>query len=278
MDNKSFNILKKIRHVVLDMDGTVYMGGTLFPFTIPFLQKLERLGITYSFLTNNPSESIGHYIRKLEKMGIPCSSDRMYSSATATIDYIGTHFPQARRLFILGTPSMISQFEDAGFHSCSDSPDDIPDAVVVAFDKTLCYSRLCRCAWWISQGLPYIATNPDWVCPTDEKTILVDCGSICACLEGATKRKPDVCIGKPNPAILLAVLNKMGLSPEECAVIGDRLYTDVKTALNVGAVGVLVLSGESTMDTVRQSSDVPTFICRDIGEFGDLVEKAKRRI
>lgn len=274
MEQKSKEILRKIKHIALDMDGTIYMGKTLFPFTIPFLEKLNRLGITYSFLTNNPSQSIDHYIQKLQKMGVPCTPEQMYSTTTATIDYIKVHYPSAKKLFLLGTPSMISQFEEAGFYSCSEDVEDVPDVVVGAFDKTLVYSRLCRCAWWISQGLPYIATNPDWVCPTDEKTILVDCGSICKCLEAATGRKPDVFIGKPNPDILLGVLGKRGLKPEEGAMIGDRLYTDVKTALNVGACGVLVLSGESTMETVRQSSDVPTFICRDIEEFGNLLEEA----
>ena len=199
------------------------------------------------------------------------------STTAAAIDYIKTHWPEARKLFLLGTPSMISQFEEAGFISCTDSPDDVPDVVVAAFDMTLQYSRLCRCAWWVShRDIPYIATNPDWVCPTDERTILVDCGSICACIEGATGRRPDVVIGKPNPDILLGVLGRRGLAPEQAAMVGDRLYTDVKTALNAGACGVLVLSGESTMETVAASDDVPTLICADIEELGNLLEEARQ--
>ena len=93
---------------------------------------------------------------------------------------------------------MISQFEAAGFTSCEDTPEDVPDIVVAAFDMTLTYKRLCRAAWWISRGLPYIATNPDRVCPTNEETVLVDCGSICRCLESATGRKPDITLGKPD--------------------------------------------------------------------------------
>lgn len=275
MDEKTREMLRGIRHVALDMDGTIYLGDSLFPCTLPFLETLERLGITYSFLTNNPTKSLDDYIAKLRRLGVPCTREQMYSTTTATIDYLKTHLPQARRLFLLGTPSMVSQFEEAGFTSCTDSPDDVPDAVVVAFDTTLVYSRLCRCAWWISQkGIPYIATNPDWVCPTDERTILVDCGSICACLEGATGRRPDVVIGKPNPDILLGVLGRRGLAPSQAAMVGDRLYTDVKTALNAGACGVLVLSGESSMATVEASTDVPTLICDDLAAFGSLLLEA----
>ena len=174
--------LAGIRHVALDMDGTIYMGNALFPFTIPFLRRLREMGITYSFLTNNPSKSLDDYLLKLHKMGIEATEEEMYTTTVATIDYLKAHYPSARRLFLLGTPSMISQFEKAGYISTADSADDVPDVVIAAFDMSLVYSRLCRAAWWIAQGLPYIATNPDRVCPTNERTVLVDCGSICRCL------------------------------------------------------------------------------------------------
>ena len=177
--------LRRIRHVALDMDGTIYMGMSLFPYTQAFLHGLKEQGIGYSFLTNNPSKSIADYLHKLDTLGIRASRDEMYTTALATIDYIKPHHPAAKRLFLLGTPSMISEFEAAGFESCADSADDVPDVIVAAFDMTLRYERLCRAAWWIKQGVPYIATNPDRVCPTDQPTVLVDCGSICACLEHA---------------------------------------------------------------------------------------------
>ena len=268
--------LRRIKHLALDMDGTIYLGSTLFPCTLPFLEKLDRLGISYSFLTNNPTKSIDAYLENLRKRGVPCRPEQMYSSTVATIDYIRTHYPLAHNLFLLGTPSMIEQFEQAGFHSCSSEVEDRPDVVVAAFDMSLSYERLCRCAWWVSQNLPYIATNPDWVCPTDQPTILVDCGSICACIEAATGRKPDVVIGKPNPDILYGVLNKRGILPEEAAMVGDRIYTDVKTGLNAGALGVLVLSGETTLEMAEASDVSPSLICRDIGELGDLLEEARK--
>lgn len=275
MDIELKKRLRAIKHVALDMDGTIYLGSTLFPYTIAFLEKLDRMGISYSFLTNNPTKSIDAYLENLRKRGVPCRPDQMYSTALATVDYIKSHYPKAKKLFLLGTPSMISQFEQAGFISCSDDAADVPDVVVAAFDMTLEYKRLCRCAWWVSQGLPYVATNPDWVCPTDQPTILVDCGSICACIQAATGRKPDVVIGKPNPDILYGILEKKGVKPSEAAMVGDRIYTDVKTGINAGAVGVLVLSGETTMEMAAASDVVPTLICRDIEEFGELLEKAR---
>ncbi len=265
--------LLKIRHVALDMDGTIYMGNHLFPYTIPFLNGLKEQGISYSFLTNNPSQSLNDYLMKLRRMGIEATQQEMYTTTIATIDYLKAHYPAAKRLFLLGTPSMISQFVEAGYVSTADDADDVPDVIIAAFDKTLVYSRLCRAAWWISQGVPYIATNPDRVCPTIDRTILVDCGSICKCLEHATGRKPDVTLGKPDPNMLFGILQQKGLQPDQIAMVGDRIYTDIAMARNAGALGILVLSGETTIETARTASNPPDLTLESIKELGALLRK-----
>ena len=267
----------KIKHVALDMDGTIYMGSTLFDFTIPFLNTLTANGIGYSFLTNNPTKSQEDYLKKLEKLGIHATKDEMYTTAIATIDYIKVHFPNARRLFILGTPSMIAEFERAGFVSVADDPAERPDVLVVAFDMTLQYSRLCRAAWGAKQGVPYIATNPDKVCPTDQEVVLVDCGSICRCIEYATDRRPDIVIGKPNPDMLDGIKNRYGLDASEIAMCGDRIYTDVAMAHNAGALGVLVLSGETTLETALSSDPQPDITALNIAEFAELLLESKKQ-
>ena len=274
-DEELFARLKGIRHVALDMDGTIYMGMSLFDYTKPFLSRLKQMGITYSFLTNNPSTSIADYLKKLAGMGIEATADEMYTTALATIDYLKTHLPAAKRLFILGTPSMTSEFVKAGFEVAEDSADDRPDAVVVAFDKTLTYDRLCRAAWWIQQGLPYVATNPDKVCPTDQPTGLVDCGSICKCLEHATSRQPDITLGKPDPNMLSGIMQRYGLRADEIAMVGDRIYTDVQMAFNAGAFGVLVLSGETTLDIVAEAPRKPDLTADSIAVLGDLLAQAR---
>lgn len=280
--------LGRIRHLALDMDGTIYMGSTLFPYTLKFLSDMKEAGIGYSFLTNNPSRSVADYLKKLEGLGIQADEDNMYTTSLAAIDYIKTHYPSAKRLFMLGTPSMVSQFEKAGFEACADDPDDVPDVLVVAFDMTLEYSRLCRAAWWASQGVPYVATNPDKVCPTDQRTVLVDCGSLCRCIEHATGRRPDITLGKPDPNMLKGILDRHGLQPEEIAMVGDRIYTDTAMAHNAGAFGVLVLSGETTLETAEAVAEdartnpapeffPPDLICRDIKELGELLLMARNQ-
>ena len=270
-DDQLKEACRRIRHVALDMDGTIYLGSKLFPWTKGFLQKLTDNGIGYSFLTNNPTRSLDDYVKKLAGMGIEATREEVYTTAVATIDYIKTHFPDAKRLFVLGTPSMIGEFEAAGFEMCADDAADRPDVLVVAFDTTLVYPRLCRAAWWASQGVPYIATNPDRVCPTGQPVILVDCGSICACIEHATGRQPDIVIGKPNPDMLRGIMDRYGYRPEEIAMCGDRIYTDVAMARNAGALGVLVLSGETTLDTAINSDPQPPITADTVDTFADLL-------
>lgn len=279
--------LSKIRHLALDMDGTIYLGSTLFPYTLKFLADMKEAGIGYSFLTNNPSRSVADYLKKLEGLGIQADEENMYTTSLAAIDYIKTHYPKAKRLFLLGTPSMISQFEKAGFESCADDPGDVPDVLVVAFDMTLNYQRLCRAAWWASQGVPYVATNPDRVCPTDQKVVLVDCGSMCKCIEHATGRQPDITLGKPDPNMLYGIMERLDLKPEEVAMVGDRIYTDTATAHNAGAFGVLVLSGETTLEVVDKVAEdarnnpapeffPPDLVCRDVKELGELLIESRK--
>ena len=266
--------LRRIRHLALDMDGTIYMENNIFPFTVPTLDALKAAGIGHSFLTNNPTRSVDDYIAKLAGMGIDCPRQDMYTTPVATIDYLRKAYPQVKRLFMLGTPSMQEQFVEAGFEACADDPDDVPDMLVVAFDTTLVYPRLCRAAWWASMGIPYIATNPDWVCPTDARTILVDCGSLQKCIEVATGRKPDKVMGKPDPTMLDGIRDRNGLAPDQIAMVGDRIYTDIEMGRRAGAVSVLVLSGETTLETALEVGTAD-FICRDLEELGEMILESR---
>lgn len=267
--------LARVRHVALDMDGTIYLGSRLFDFTKGFLQSLTQMGIGYSFLTNNPTRSIADYLTKLAGLGIDATPEQMYTTSTATIEYIKATMPEVRTLFVVGTPSMEAEFREAGFELTACNAASLPDALVVAFDTTLTYDKMCRAAYLAQQGVPYIATNPDRVCPTDLPTVLPDCGSLCKAIEHATGREPDIVIGKPNPDMLTGIRRRHGLAPEEIAMCGDRIYTDVAMAFNAGALGVLVLSGETTLDTALAAERMPDVVARDIAAFGSLLREAR---
>jgi NagD protein len=266
--------LRRIQHVALDMDGTIYRGGTLFEFTNPFLALLSRLDIGYTLLTNNSSKSSEDYIVHLHKLGIRVTRDQLYTSTQATIEFLHEDLPLVRRVFVLGTESMSREIAAAGFTLCADRADDEPDAVLVGFDTGLTFARLCRAAYWIKQGKPFIASHVDAVCPTDEATVLVDCGSVCAALKTATGRGPDAVLGKPDPRMLRGLLLRHELRPENLAMVGDRLYTDMAMAQRAGALGVLVLTGEATAKEATQHSPPLDLIVPDIARLGEMLKAA----
>jgi NagD protein len=267
--------LAKIRHVVLDMDGTIYLGHTLFECTLPMLAKLRELGVGYSFVTNNCSHSRGDYVRRLRGMGIEADRESVTTSAQAAAHYLRLHLPSVRQAYVLGTAGLVEDLLAEGYEAV----DRDPQAVVVGFDTGLTYDRLCRAAYWISRGLPYVATHPDRVCPTDQATVLPDCGAICALLESATGRRPDVVCGKPAPTLIEEVMERHGLAPPEVAMVGDRLYTDVRMARDAGALAVLTLSGEARADEALALPEAgrPDLIVQDVGELAHQLAAARGR-
>lgn len=269
----SLQRLSQIRHLALDMDGTIYKGGTLFACTLPFLQRMERLGIGCTFLTNNSSKSVRDYLSHLARMGIQAEPEQMYTSTLSTIDYLRAEYPRARRLHVLGTPSLREEFAEAGYDVVEDAGE--PEIVVVGFDTGLTFARLCAAAWWIGQGKPFIATHPDRICPTDQPTILVDCGAVCAALTRATGRNPTAVLGKPDPCMLRGILKRHGLEAHELGMVGDRLYTDMAMARRTGALGVLVLTGEATREDVAACPEPPDLVLASLRELGDLLADAK---
>ena len=126
---KSIDRLAAVRHLALDMDGTIYKGGTLFDFTKPFLARMQELGIGYTFLTNNSSRSARDYLAHLKRLDLDVREDQMFTSGLATIATLRSHHPTYRRLYILGTESLKREFSEAGFWIVSESASDEPDAL-----------------------------------------------------------------------------------------------------------------------------------------------------
>lgn len=258
--------LKNVRQVFLDMDGTIYHGSRLYPTTIPFLNFLKSRNIGYKFLSNNSSFSTQEYVAKLGKLGISATPDEFYISTDYCIDYLKANFPGVKKLFIMGMESIFSAFEAAGFTVT----DTAPDAVIVAFDRTLTYEKLCKTAYFIKQGIPAFATHPDVFCPTDQPTFLVDCGAFTACLETATRCKITV-LGKPDPGFLRAAAARCGVLPENTLMAGDRLATDIRLGLNAGSV-TCRLTGPGA-DLTPCDDVTPDITVNDLGELQNMWEK-----
>lgn len=253
-------ILKRITCFALDMDGTIYLGEQWIDGAEQFLEAVEHAGKNYIFLTNNSSKNPEAYIEKLGRMGLSIGNDRIVTSGQATIDYLKRHYP-GRRVYLLGNDLLKAEFMEEGI--ILDEKD--AQVVVVGFDTTLNYEKMCRVCDLVREGLPYISTHPDFNCPT-ETGFIPDAGAIHAFIHASARRYPDHIIGKPNGDIMDYLAKRAGVSRDQTAMVGDRLYTDVAAGVNNGYTGILVLSGEAGMKDIEKSEVIPHLIFSSVKE------------
>lgn len=251
------------RLFLLDMDGTIYLDYDLFDGTLDFLDKVKKMGGRYLFLTNNSSKGAVAYVEKLKKIGIESTVSDFLTSTNATVMYINSNH-KGKKFYAMGTESFVSELRLSGVNVTTEPERDV-FGVVISNDTELSFKKLDDVSRLLTRGVrEYIATNPDWVCPTSYGYV-PDCGSFAEMLEHATGKKPRF-IGKPQPEMLYTAMEKCGYSKEETVMIGDRLYTDIASGYNAGVDTVFVLSGEGTMSDVENSDIKPTFIMENIRE------------
>ena len=251
------NRIKKTKLFLFDMDGTLYLGDRLYDFTKELLDEIKASGGKYMFMTNNSSKSVLDYIKKLDKLGIKAEYDDFITSSQATAYYLEKHHKGAR-LYVCGTESLKAELVRGGFEITEDL--DKVDLIVMGFDTELTFKKLHDVSYLLltRKDIPYIATNPDYVCPTEFGSV-PDCGSVCDMLYNVSKRRP-LFIGKPEPLMPILAMDKTGYKKEETAVIGDRIYTDIKSGLNAGVLSILVMSGETTYEILEASDEKPHIV------------------
>lgn len=260
-----YDQLSKIKCFMLDMDGTFYLGDRLLDGSLDFLQKLSQCGKEALFLTNNSSKSGDVYIKKLKKMGVQAPFLRVLTSGQAAGQYCLREM-SGKRAFLLGNDMLASELEQMGLIISNDAP----DYVLIGYDTTLDYAKMTAVCDYVRAGLPYIATHPDYNCPT-ETGYAPDIGAIIAFIEASTGRKPDMVIGKPNAGIVQEALRITGLGKDELCMVGDRLYTDIATGKNFGILSVLVLTGEATLEDVEQGDVKPDLIFNRLSDMNEYL-------
>ena len=265
--------LDHLRGAIIDMDGTIYIGEQLFPWTMRFLKALENAGIRRLFLTNNSAESTAEYASKLRRLGIPVEDSEVLTAGWATIHYLITE-TSYRRIYLVGTPGLRKEFEEGGLTVVNgdgaELEGDKPDAVVLGFDMTITYARIRKAAELIQNGVPYIATHPDKICPKENGNV-PDCGSMIELLAPATGQRPLI-IGKPHSRMVDAALSRLATTADQTAVIGDLLPTDMKMAQDNGLTGILVMSGETSREDLEGSPVSPSLVVEHTGELADMLQ------
>jgi len=261
--------LKEKELFLLDMDGTIYLGDQLFDGSKEFIDKARKKGRAV-FLTNNSSRGVESYIEKMKRLGIETSKKDFITSVDATIYYLREKYGETLKkmcIYVMGTGSLTKQLKDEGLRVISELSDTgalAVDMVLLGFDRELTFRKLEEVSMILTlkKEIPYFATNPDWVCPT-EFGYVPDCGSMAEMLEHATGRRPEF-IGKPSPLMVELALDKFGYSKEKAIMVGDRIYTDIASGVNAGIDTLFVLSGEGTREDIAKYQITPTFILDSI--------------
>ena len=261
--------IENLKLYLFDMDGTLYLGSRLYDFTIELLQEIRRTGGKYLFITNNSSKSVNDYVKKLAAMGIEATRDDFMTSSQATAYYLHKHH-EGKTLYVCGTESLKEELRSEGFTVTTDL--EKVDCIVMGFDTELTFQKLHDVSYLLltQPDLPYIATNPDLVCPTEFGSV-PDCGSVCIGIKNATGKEPIV-IGKPSPLMPQLAMDKLDIAPDQTCVVGDRIYTDVKSGLAAGCVGILVLSGETTVDILNASDVKPDLVLESGQQILDILK------
>ncbi len=263
------NRVKKIKLFLFDMDGTLYLGDRLYEFTPRLLRAIKDKGGRYLFMTNNSSKSVKAYIEKLSSLGIEAEYDDFITSSQATAYYLKKHYADSM-LYVCGTESLKTELRENGFEITDDVTKT--DCIVMGFDTELNFKKMYDISYMLCtrKDIPYIATNPDYVCPTEFGSV-PDCGSVCDMLYNVSGRRP-IFIGKPEPLMPILAMEKTGAEKNETAVIGDRIYTDIKSGLNAGALTILVMSGETTREILEKSEEKPDIVMEDAGEILKILQ------
>lgn len=284
------------------MDGTIYLDDCLFDGTLDFLREVKRRGGRYLFLTNNSSRGVDAYVEKLRRLKIPAEAEDFITSVDAMIGFLKRRYGKEealrKNLYVMGTASFKKQLRDAGFRvvdhlsdagtgdtgtgdvgtrdagtgdtACGDEPRVVTappseiNVLITGFDRELTFRKLTEACILLGRGVDYLATNPDWVCPTAWGYV-PDCGSMCQMLEHATGRLPYF-VGKPQPDMVYMALEKFGYKKTEAVLMGDRLYTDIACGVNAGIDTIFVLSGEGTRADLLESQVKPAYVMTDIKE------------
>ncbi len=252
-----------IRGLAIDMDGTVYKGMNVIPGAKEFIREMKEKGIPFMFVTNNSSKGRKQYFDKLSQMGFDVDMKNVLTSGTAALRFLKNERP-GKTVYVVGTESYMEDVREYGIPL----DDENPDIVLLSFDRELTYGKINKAYAFIKRGAEYIATHPDDLCPTEDDYD-VDIGAFIAMYRYLLKKEPLI-IGKPNRLLLDMAAAEMGIDSSEIAMVGDRLYTDIRMAYDNGLPSVLVLTGETKLEDLEHSDVKPTYVLDSVA---DIIEK-----
>jgi len=269
--------------LIIDMDGVLWHGNNPISGLVEFFTTLRELDISFVLATNNASLTQQQYVDKLSAMGVVVEQGEILTSSMATAHYLDDLIPKdKRRVFVIGEQGLTKPLVDHGFELTElyqvNQPskgifDHGADIVVSGLDRNLTWDKLATATLNIKAGAEFYATNADTTLPTELGDVIGNGGTIAA-LQAATGIKP-ICIGKPEPILYQQALALLGTSPERTIAIGDRLDTDILGAVNAGIRSILVLTGISKQDDIKEVDYAPSEVMDDITQITQVLRNCR---
>jgi len=256
--------LRDLRGFLVDLDGVVYTGSDVVPGAPGFFALLRDLGIPFLLITNNSSRRADQFAAKLEGMGIPVRPEEVLTSAQATAEFLAASAGRGSRVFVIGEEGLRSSLKAHGF-TLADDPE--VDYVVVGLDRGFNYEKLTTAIRAVNNGAQLVGPNPDTTLPMEDG-LCPGAGAFQAAISAATGVQPLI-VGKPEPTMLSIGLRLLGCAPQEAAMVGDRLDTDIVGGQRAGLVTILVLSGVVSAEAAAASPIKPDYVLRDLAELGE---------
>ena len=250
-------LLKETDAFLFDLDGTVYLDETPIGDVKGTLARLRAMDKCIVFLTNNSSKTEAEYRQKLTRIGLWGDGDLVYTSAMATAEHVAARFPH-KRVYLLATDAVKEEFSRT-----VPLVEEAPDVVILAYDTTLTFAKMKRFNEFLAGGAVFLATHPDAVCPTAGVS-MPDVGAFLQLFYTSSGRRPDLIVGKPGTAMGEGLERRLGIPRARMCMTGDRMHTDIRFGNNCGMHTVLVLSGETTEETMKNFPDRPDLVLPDV--------------
>lgn len=255
--------INQIKALILDMDGVLWRGSDPIGNLPQVFEKISSLHLDYILATNNATKSPLKYMEKLADFGVHAPAKKIVNSAMAVSYLLSRIHPAGGAVYVIGEKGLTEALQDAGFYQAES--DCL--AVIASMDRNISFEKLKRATLLIRSGVPFYGTNPDRTFPTPEG-LIPGAGSIIGALEISTSVKPIIA-GKPYPTLYEFALERLGISPAETLVVGDRLETDILGAQNLGCPTALVLSGIASRAEAESHQPPVDFIAATLGDLLD---------
>lgn len=265
--------MQAIKNLILDMDGVLWRGETPMPGLVEFFAALRRKRINFVLATNNATKTAVMYTEKLARFGVQISPEQILTSAETTAVYLSERYEGGTAVYVIGEQGLHDALTAKGFHIIT--PEQAQNGtttplVVVGFNRHVTYGDLAMGALLVTKGAAFIGTNPDPSIPS-ELGPLPGAGSLLAVIETATGVTPTI-VGKPQPIIFQEAVKRLGGTPADTAMVGDRLTTDIVGGQTAGLITILLLSGVTNRGLVQNSPIRPDYIFNDITDLASYLD------